>query len=73
MKTKKMKFLGPADQTKKRIKKIRLKRKNRVDPLITDDAAKSPTPPPAPGKTIPYDNTLFIVYIYTTVRINSQI
>ncbi|KAF7689419.1 ADP-ribosylation factor-like protein 13B isoform X1 [Silurus meridionalis] len=39
---------GPADQSKKKIKKIRLKRKNRVDPLITDDAAKSPTPPPAP-------------------------
>ncbi|KAF4075295.1 hypothetical protein AMELA_G00232930 [Ameiurus melas] len=39
---------GPTDQTKKKIKKIRLKRKNRVDPLVTDDAAKSPTPPPAP-------------------------
>ncbi|GAA6067835.1 ADP-ribosylation factor-like protein 13B isoform X1 [Tachysurus ichikawai] len=39
---------GPTDQTKKKIKKIRLKRKNRVDPLITDDAAKSPTPPSAP-------------------------
>ncbi|XP_046693254.1 ADP-ribosylation factor-like protein 13B isoform X3 [Silurus meridionalis] len=47
---------GPADQSKKKIKKIRLKRKNRVDPLITDDAAKSPTPPPAPdfyGKPLP--------------------
>ncbi|XP_053471396.1 ADP-ribosylation factor-like protein 13B isoform X4 [Ictalurus furcatus] len=39
---------GPTDQTKKKMKKIRLKRKNRVDPLVTDDAAKSPTPPPAP-------------------------
>ncbi|XP_060754991.1 ADP-ribosylation factor-like protein 13B isoform X3 [Neoarius graeffei] len=39
---------GPADETKKKIKKIRLKRKNRVDPLVMDDAAKSPTPPPAP-------------------------
>ncbi|XP_058236051.1 ADP-ribosylation factor-like protein 13B isoform X3 [Hemibagrus wyckioides] len=47
---------GPTDQTKKKIKKIRLKRKNRVDPLIIDDAAKSPTPPPAPdfyGKPLP--------------------
>ncbi|XP_060754993.1 ADP-ribosylation factor-like protein 13B isoform X5 [Neoarius graeffei] len=47
---------GPADETKKKIKKIRLKRKNRVDPLVMDDAAKSPTPPPAPdfyGKPLP--------------------
>ncbi|XP_026787988.3 ADP-ribosylation factor-like protein 13B isoform X3 [Pangasianodon hypophthalmus] len=47
---------GPTDQSKKKIKKIRLKRKNRVDPLIMDDAAKSPTPPPAPdfyGKPLP--------------------
>ncbi|XP_053471400.1 ADP-ribosylation factor-like protein 13B isoform X8 [Ictalurus furcatus] len=47
---------GPTDQTKKKMKKIRLKRKNRVDPLVTDDAAKSPTPPPAPdfyGRPLP--------------------
>ncbi|XP_062866706.1 ADP-ribosylation factor-like protein 13B isoform X2 [Trichomycterus rosablanca] len=39
---------GLGEQTKKKVKKIRLKRKNRVDPLITDDSAKTPTPPPAP-------------------------
>ncbi|XP_053531987.1 ADP-ribosylation factor-like protein 13B isoform X10 [Ictalurus punctatus] len=43
---------GPTDQTKKKMKKIRLKRKNRVDPLVTDDAAKSPTPPPAPAHAV---------------------
>ncbi|XP_062866707.1 ADP-ribosylation factor-like protein 13B isoform X3 [Trichomycterus rosablanca] len=47
---------GLGEQTKKKVKKIRLKRKNRVDPLITDDSAKTPTPPPAPdfyGKPLP--------------------
>ncbi|KAM9454419.1 ADP-ribosylation factor-like protein 13B isoform 1-T1 [Clarias gariepinus] len=39
---------GLTDQTKKKRKKIRLKRKNRVDPLVMDGPAKSPSPPPAP-------------------------
>ncbi|XP_072513749.1 ADP-ribosylation factor-like protein 13B isoform X2 [Salminus brasiliensis] len=39
---------GVADQTKKKVKKLRLKRKNRIDPLRIDDSAKSPTPPPPP-------------------------
>lgn len=64
--------LGPADQTKKKIKKMRLKRKNRVDPLITDEAAKSPTPPSAPGKTV-YIQNINRVCIYITVSLDSQI
>ncbi|XP_062866708.1 ADP-ribosylation factor-like protein 13B isoform X4 [Trichomycterus rosablanca] len=43
---------GLGEQTKKKVKKIRLKRKNRVDPLITDDSAKTPTPPPAPARAV---------------------
>uniref|UniRef100_A0AAR2KXM1 ADP-ribosylation factor-like 13b n=1 Tax=Pygocentrus nattereri TaxID=42514 RepID=A0AAR2KXM1_PYGNA len=39
---------GPADQAKKKTKKLRLKRKNRIDPLRAEDPAKSPTPPPPP-------------------------
>ncbi|XP_066515684.1 ADP-ribosylation factor-like protein 13B isoform X2 [Hoplias malabaricus] len=39
---------GPVDQAKKKTKKLRLKRKNRIDPLRVEDAAKSPTPPPPP-------------------------
>ncbi|XP_049325625.1 ADP-ribosylation factor-like protein 13B isoform X5 [Astyanax mexicanus] len=38
---------GLGDQTKKKVKKLRLKRKNKIDPLRIDDSAKSPTPPPA--------------------------
>ncbi|KAI4896493.1 hypothetical protein NFI96_020383 [Prochilodus magdalenae] len=37
-----------ADQAKKKTKKLRLKRKNRIDPLRAEDPAKSPTPPPPP-------------------------
>ncbi|XP_066515687.1 ADP-ribosylation factor-like protein 13B isoform X3 [Hoplias malabaricus] len=47
---------GPVDQAKKKTKKLRLKRKNRIDPLRVEDAAKSPTPPPPPdfyGKPLP--------------------
>ncbi|XP_067116420.1 ADP-ribosylation factor-like protein 13B isoform X2 [Osmerus mordax] len=37
------------DQTKKKTRKLRLKRKHRVDPLRTDEGApESPTPPPPP-------------------------
>ncbi|XP_067116421.1 ADP-ribosylation factor-like protein 13B isoform X3 [Osmerus mordax] len=46
------------DQTKKKTRKLRLKRKHRVDPLRTDEGApESPTPPPPPpdfyGKPLP--------------------
>ncbi|XP_049325623.1 ADP-ribosylation factor-like protein 13B isoform X3 [Astyanax mexicanus] len=48
---------GLGDQTKKKVKKLRLKRKNKIDPLRIDDSAKSPTPPPAVpdffGKPLP--------------------
>uniref|UniRef100_A0A8B9GT14 ARF like GTPase 13B n=1 Tax=Astyanax mexicanus TaxID=7994 RepID=A0A8B9GT14_ASTMX len=48
---------GLGDQTKKKVKKLRLKRKNKIDPLRIDDSAKSPTPPPAApdffGKPLP--------------------
>ncbi|XP_046887329.1 ADP-ribosylation factor-like protein 13B isoform X2 [Hypomesus transpacificus] len=37
------------DQTKKKTRKLRLKRKHRVDPLRTEEGApESPTPPPPP-------------------------
>ncbi|XP_073670343.1 ADP-ribosylation factor-like protein 13B isoform X2 [Paramisgurnus dabryanus] len=40
---------GAVDQTKKKTKKLRLKRKHRVDPFRVEDAAPiSPTPPPLP-------------------------
>ncbi|KAL2087387.1 hypothetical protein ACEWY4_016215 [Coilia grayii] len=40
---------GVAEMGKKKAKKLRLKRKHRVDPLNTDEAApESPTPPPPP-------------------------
>ncbi|XP_016418495.1 ADP-ribosylation factor-like protein 13B isoform X5 [Sinocyclocheilus rhinocerous] len=40
---------GAVDQTKKKTRKLRLKRKHRVDPLRVEEAApKSPTPPPLP-------------------------
>ncbi|NP_775379.1 ADP-ribosylation factor-like protein 13B [Danio rerio] len=40
---------GAVDQTKKKTRKLRLKRKHRVDPLRMEEAApKSPTPPPLP-------------------------
>uniref|UniRef100_A0A4W4FQV7 ADP-ribosylation factor-like 13b n=1 Tax=Electrophorus electricus TaxID=8005 RepID=A0A4W4FQV7_ELEEL len=39
---------GPADQAKKKTKKLQLRRKNRVDPLRLEDSTKSPTPPPPP-------------------------
>ncbi|XP_062303030.1 ADP-ribosylation factor-like protein 13B isoform X3 [Osmerus eperlanus] len=46
------------DQTKKKTRKLRLKRKHRVDPLRADEGApESPTPPPPPpdfyGKPLP--------------------
>ncbi|XP_048052919.1 ADP-ribosylation factor-like protein 13B isoform X3 [Megalobrama amblycephala] len=48
---------GAVDQTKKKTRKLRLKRKHRVDPLrVEEAAAKSPTPPPLPdfyGKPLP--------------------
>ncbi|XP_055061194.1 ADP-ribosylation factor-like protein 13B isoform X5 [Misgurnus anguillicaudatus] len=48
---------GAVDQAKKKTKKLRLKRKHRVDPLRVEDAAPiSPTPPPLPdfyGKPLP--------------------
>ncbi|XP_068077929.2 ADP-ribosylation factor-like protein 13B isoform X3 [Danio rerio] len=48
---------GAVDQTKKKTRKLRLKRKHRVDPLRMEEAApKSPTPPPLPdfyGKPLP--------------------
>ncbi|XP_016430698.1 ADP-ribosylation factor-like protein 13B isoform X2 [Sinocyclocheilus rhinocerous] len=41
--------LGAVDQNKKKTRKLRLKRKHRVDPLRVEEAApKSPTPPPLP-------------------------
>ncbi|XP_073810208.1 ADP-ribosylation factor-like protein 13B isoform X4 [Danio rerio] len=41
---------GAVDQTKKKTRKLRLKRKHRVDPLRMEEAApKSPTPPPLPA------------------------
>ncbi|XP_036419329.1 ADP-ribosylation factor-like protein 13B isoform X4 [Colossoma macropomum] len=43
---------GPADQAKKKTKKLRLKRKNRIDPLRAEDPAKSPTPPPPPARAV---------------------
>ncbi|XP_066515688.1 ADP-ribosylation factor-like protein 13B isoform X4 [Hoplias malabaricus] len=43
---------GPVDQAKKKTKKLRLKRKNRIDPLRVEDAAKSPTPPPPPAGAV---------------------
>ncbi|XP_056110404.1 ADP-ribosylation factor-like protein 13B isoform X2 [Rhinichthys klamathensis goyatoka] len=40
---------GAVDQTKKKTRKLRLKRKHRVDPLrVEEAAAKSPTPTPLP-------------------------
>ncbi|XP_062383935.1 ADP-ribosylation factor-like protein 13B isoform X1 [Sardina pilchardus] len=40
---------GVAEQAKKKAKKLRLKRKHRVDPLRTDEGPpESPTPPPPP-------------------------
>lgn len=40
---------APADQAKKRSRKLRLRRKHRVDPLRTEEGpAESPTPPPPP-------------------------
>ncbi|XP_016089579.1 ADP-ribosylation factor-like protein 13B isoform X3 [Sinocyclocheilus grahami] len=40
---------GAVDQNKKKTRKLRLKRKHRVDPLRVEEAApKSPTPPPLP-------------------------
>ncbi|XP_059410215.1 ADP-ribosylation factor-like protein 13B isoform X4 [Carassius carassius] len=40
---------GAVDQNKKKTRKLRLKRKHRVDPLKVEEAApKSPTPPPLP-------------------------
>ncbi|KAA0722233.1 ADP-ribosylation factor-like protein 13B [Triplophysa tibetana] len=40
---------GAVDQAKKKTRKLRLKRKHRVDPLRVEEAApKSPTPPPLP-------------------------
>ncbi|XP_062383937.1 ADP-ribosylation factor-like protein 13B isoform X2 [Sardina pilchardus] len=48
---------GVAEQAKKKAKKLRLKRKHRVDPLRTDEGPpESPTPPPPPdfyGKPLP--------------------
>ncbi|XP_056110405.1 ADP-ribosylation factor-like protein 13B isoform X3 [Rhinichthys klamathensis goyatoka] len=48
---------GAVDQTKKKTRKLRLKRKHRVDPLrVEEAAAKSPTPTPLPdfyGKPLP--------------------
>ncbi|XP_042572390.1 ADP-ribosylation factor-like protein 13B isoform X10 [Cyprinus carpio] len=45
------------DQNKKKTRKLRLKRKHRVDPLRVEEAApKNPTPPPLPdfyGKPLP--------------------
>ncbi|XP_030636637.1 ADP-ribosylation factor-like protein 13B [Chanos chanos] len=40
---------GTVDQAKKKTKKLRLKRKHRVDPLRTEESTpQSPTPPPPP-------------------------
>ncbi|KAF4118653.1 ADP-ribosylation factor-like protein 13B isoform X1 [Onychostoma macrolepis] len=40
---------GAVDQNKKKTRKLRLKRKHRVDPLRVEEATpKSPTPPPLP-------------------------
>ncbi|XP_028837401.1 ADP-ribosylation factor-like protein 13B isoform X3 [Denticeps clupeoides] len=40
---------GQVDQTKKKVIKLRLKRKHRIDPLKTEEVpAESPTPPPPP-------------------------
>ncbi|XP_042572385.1 ADP-ribosylation factor-like protein 13B isoform X5 [Cyprinus carpio] len=40
---------GAVDQNKKKTRKLRLKRKHRVDPLRVEEAApKNPTPPPLP-------------------------
>ncbi|XP_043105084.1 ADP-ribosylation factor-like protein 13B isoform X1 [Puntigrus tetrazona] len=40
---------GAVDQNKKKTRKLRLKRKHRVDPLRVEEAVpKSPTPPPLP-------------------------
>ncbi|XP_051745360.1 ADP-ribosylation factor-like protein 13B isoform X4 [Ctenopharyngodon idella] len=44
---------GAVDQTKKKTRKLRLKRKHRVDPLrVEEAAAKSPTPPPLPARAV---------------------
>ncbi|XP_010885085.3 ADP-ribosylation factor-like protein 13B isoform X2 [Esox lucius] len=39
---------APPDQTKKKTRKLRLKRKHRVDPLTDQTALESPPPPPPP-------------------------
>lgn len=45
------------DQTKKKTRKLRLKRKHRVDPLkVEEAAAKSPTPP-LPGKNASFTSS----------------
>ncbi|XP_051560371.1 ADP-ribosylation factor-like protein 13B isoform X5 [Myxocyprinus asiaticus] len=44
---------GAVDQAKKKTRKLRLKRKHRVDPLRVDEATpKSPPPPPLPARAL---------------------
>ncbi|XP_042572392.1 ADP-ribosylation factor-like protein 13B isoform X12 [Cyprinus carpio] len=44
---------GAVDQNKKKTRKLRLKRKHRVDPLRVEEAApKNPTPPPLPARAV---------------------